>query len=127
MIIPSLEKRSCSRFTINNARVCFKKAGIFSFLRFFSKSYCLVNISKAGLSFNYKKKMKRGAKIILKLYIPKMKPLYLIGRVRWQKKICGSLHVNIGVEFVPFADRIGHNKLDALAKLKNLEALYSKK
>ena len=127
MMIPTIEKRSCSRFKIENAKVKIKKAGMFSFLRFFSKSYSLVNISKAGLAFMYEKKIKRSSKIIIKLRVPKMKPVYLIGLVRWQGKRSDSSQLHVGVEFLSFGTRLGHNTLDALEELRKLEAIYSKK
>lgn len=75
----------------------------------------------------YEKKIKRSSKIIIKLRVPIMKPVYLIGLVRWQGEKSGSSQLNVGVEFLPFRTRIGHNTLDALEKLRKLEAIYSKK
>ncbi|MGA1867653.1 MAG: PilZ domain-containing protein [bacterium] len=125
MIIPTIEKRICSRFKIPNARVKFKNSGFLSPLRFFSRSCVLINISKAGLGFMYKKKLPYNCKIIIKVLIPKIKPLFLKGRVRWQEQKKRGTYTSIGVEFVPFGKSIGCNSLDALQILRDLETQYA--
>ena len=68
----------------------------------------------------------QGRKVMVQLLAPNEKPLNLHTRVRWRGRLADSGDMLLGVEFMPFTGRIGHNPLEALDVLRRLDAQYGK-
>lgn len=86
----------------------------------------MVNVSKGGLALVCDEELDQGRKVMVQLLAPNEKPLNLHTRVRWRGRLADSGDMLLGVEFMPFTGRIGHNPLEALDVLRRLDAQYGK-
>lgn len=117
-------KRTCRRFEIPGAEGRYKKTGLQVVVKGFSKPFPVANVSKGGLAFMTKEKLKKGQKITIQLVAPNEPPLNLrslIRRVEWSVANKASM---VGVEFMPFGNRAGGNTTDALNILRRLDEQY---
>jgi hypothetical protein len=63
---------------------------------FLSKKYFGVSkdISAEGIRFSSAKKLHKGNQLYLEMYLPRRKePVWMMGEVRWSKKLCAHLKV----------------------------------
>jgi hypothetical protein len=93
----------------------------------FSEPGPVVNVSKGGLAFESRSKVIQGKKISVRLIIPGEESLVLKGVVRWCAFSWEKMAHVAGVEFAPFGTRRGHNLLEALDRLRELELEYGEK
>jgi len=119
-----IERRRCKRFDIPGAEGRYKKTGLLSLFKDFSKAYRVLNISKGGLALACEEKFRLNDEVIIQLVVPNETPLNLRVRVRWQGRPVGRMDRIVGVEFMPFGSRRGWNSLEALDVLTRLEARY---
>lgn len=119
-----LEKRSCKRFSIPDAKVRYWKKGWFSFLSGGSKPTLLRDISKGGLSFECNDGFKPNELVDVELLIPGENALSIRANVKWQRVSDGNYKHNVGVAFVPFGSSSGSNDMAVLEKLRELDTLY---
>jgi len=123
---PNLEKRSCKRFTIPEAKVRFWKRGLFSMFKGGSKPVPVRDVSKGGLSFESDDGFKPNELIDLELLVPGEDPLELKADVKWQRYSKGGTHkFDVGVAFLPFGNGAGFNEMAALEKLREYDAMYT--
>jgi len=120
-----VKKRRTRRFEIPGGKVRYKKTGLLILVKGFSKTYPVVNVSKGGLALVCDERLDRGEKVIVQLLAPNEKPLNLRSRVRWHRQ-AESGNMLLGVEFMPFTGRRGHNSLEALDVLRRLDTQYGK-
>lgn len=122
-----VEKRRSRRFQIPGGEVRYKKIGLLTLMKDFSKAYPVLNVSKGGLAFACEEKLRRGKKFMVQLLAPNEIPLNLRSRVRWQGQWAGSSAFRVtGVEFMPFGTCRGWNSLEALDVLRRLDTHYGK-
>ncbi|MDO9530196.1 MAG: PilZ domain-containing protein [Syntrophales bacterium] len=124
-MVQDVEKRRARRFEIPGGKVRYKKTGLLILVKGFSKTYHVVNVSKGGLALVCDEGLDRGEKVMVQLLAPNEKPLNLHARVRWRGST-DSGDMLLGVEFMPFTGRRGHNSLEALDVLRRLDAQYGK-
>lgn len=118
------EKRRCHRFDIPGGEGRYKKNGLLSLTRGFSKTSPVCNISKGGLSILCEEKFQRGEKVMVQLLVPDENPLNLISRVRRLEQWSGSGFNALSVEFMPFGNQRGMNPMEALDSLRRLESQF---
>jgi hypothetical protein len=121
-----IERRRCKRFEIPGAEGRYKKTGLLSLFKGFSRPYRVVNISKGGLALACEEKFRPNDEVIIRLIVPNETPLNLRARVRWQGRPVGRMDTIVGVEFKPFGSPRGSNSLEALDVLTRLEARYTR-
>jgi hypothetical protein len=119
-----IEKRRCRRFEIPGAAVKFKKRGLLVHWRSYSETYPTLNISKGGLSFICNKKLSKGTKLLVQLFISDKTPLNIISIVRRQEQTLGSERRITAIEFMPFVNRHGLNNIETLDVLRKLDQKY---
>ena len=121
-----VEKRKCRRFEIPGGKAKFKKNGLLSVLRRFSKEYPVSNLSKGGLAFISEDKFRPGDKLMIQLMAPNETPITLRSRVLACGQPEDSAFEMVSVEFVPFGNRIGWNRVASLDVLRRLDEQYGK-
>ena len=124
VMVQGVEKRRCRRFEIPGGKGRYRKTGLLVFVRGFSKTYPVVNVSKGGLAFACEEKLGRNKEVIVQLLAPNENPLHLRAQVCWRGRLAGSADLIVGVQFMSFTGRIGHNPLEALDVLRRLDAQY---
>jgi Tfp pilus assembly protein PilZ len=82
----------------------------------------VVNLSKGGLCFESSRAFAIGEQLELMLWIPdRREPIALKGNVRWCKTTAYG-GTTVGVQFATFGTKRGHNAVEALEVLRELEA-----
>jgi hypothetical protein len=119
-----IERRECRRFEIDGAEVRYKKTGLLSWGKGFSKSYLLTGISKGGLSFYCNKKLSIGKNLMLQIRVPNEAPFILNSILMGQMIYPGIESMLTRVQFMPFGDGDGWNTLEALDILRALDEKY---
>jgi hypothetical protein len=119
-----IERRRCIRFVIPGMEVKYKKKGLFVFSRIFSEPFPAIDISKGGVAFACDEKLSKGKKLVVQLLIPGDNLLNLNAIVRRQEQTVGSKMMVTGVEFMPFGEGHGFNKIETLDLLRKLEEKY---
>lgn len=122
-----IERRECKRFKIEGATVNYKKPKFFSTPQKFREENCpVIELSRGGIRFLSQKFQKINSKIKLTLNVPEENsPLELNGRVIWKTlSPTQSYKYQIGVQFTPYGHKKGHNPLQLLEKIKELEEKY---
>ena len=125
-MIQGVKRRRARRFEIPGGKGKYKKTGLLVLIKGFSPAYPVVNVSKGGLALLCDEKLDQGKKVMVQLLAPNKKPLNLRALVRRQGR-ADSGDMFVGVEFMPFTGRIGHNPLEALDVLRRLDSQYGKK
>jgi len=120
-----VKRRRARRFEIPDGKGKYKKTGLFVLIKGFSAAYHVVDVSKGGLSLACDEELNQGEKLMVQLLAPNEKPLNLRARVRWHRQT-NSGDMLLGVEFMPFTGRRGHNSHKALDMLRRLDAQYGK-
>ena len=120
-----VKRRVTRRFEIPGGEGRYKKTGLLVLIKGFSAAYHVVDVSKGGLSLACSEKLDQGEKIMVQLLAPNEEPLNLRARVRWRRQ-ADSGDMLLGVEFMPFTGRGGHNSHKALDVLRRLDAQYGK-
>ncbi len=119
-----VERRSCRRFHVPDATVCYRMKRVVSFPAAYSEESLYVNnLSLGGINFYSPRELPEGKSIQVLLSAPGMQGTYeLTGRVAWVTPT-GRQQFQVGVEFDPYAPggRRGCNKIEALKSLIALE------
>ena len=124
-MVQGVKKRRARRFEIPGGKGKYKKTGLLVLIKGFSAAYPVVNVSKGGLALVCEEKLDQGKKVMVQLLAPNEKPLNLRARVRWRRQT-DSGDMLLGVEFMPFTGRRGHNSLEELDVLRRLDVQYGK-
>lgn len=119
-----VERRKCRRFEVPEAQVRFRKNGLFIFSNGLSKEYPVLNMSKGGLAFECDENFVKNEKLTVRLLVPDEISLDLRSLVRWKGWSQSHGSQFVGVEFKPFGNRRGWNPLEALDRLRLLDAEY---
>ena len=122
----NVEKRKCGRFEIPGGKAKFKKNGLLTVFRRFSKEYPVSNLSKGGIAFISEEKFRPGDKLMIRLLAPNEAPLTLRSRVLANGQPDDSAFELVGVEFMPFGNRKGWNCMESLDVLRKLDEQYGK-
>ena len=124
-MVQGVKKRRARRFEIPGGKGKYKKTGLLVLIKGFSAAYPVVNVSKGGLALVCEEKLDQGKKVMVQLLAPNEKSLNLHARVRWRGST-DSGDMLLGVEFMPFTGRRGHNSLEELDVLRRLDVQYGK-
>ena len=124
-MVQGVKKRRARRFEIPGGKGKYKKTGLLVLIKGFSAAYHVVDVSKGGLALVCEEKLDQGKKVMVQLLAPNEKPLNLRARVRWRRQT-DSGDMLLGVEFMPFTGRRGHNSLEELDVLRRLDVQYGK-
>jgi len=122
----SVEKRKCRRFEIPGGKTKFKKNGLLTIFRRFSKEYPVANLSKGRLAFISEDKFRPGDKLKIQLLVPNEAPITFRSRVLANGQPEDSAFELVGVEFMPFGNRRGWNGTESLGVLRRLDEQYGK-
>jgi hypothetical protein len=124
-----MEKRTCVRFKVPGATVSYRTEKVFHpSSDIYEEEFCPVrNLSRGGILFICRKKLKPETKIQLKLSLPGERlPLKLKGIVL---RITASPGKNdeykVGTQFSPYGEKKGQNYLGNLVKIISLEQKFS--
>ena len=121
----TIERRTCLRFEIPGATVCYKLDKLLpSAGEKYDEEFCpLLDISRGGLRFLTQKSFKISTKITTKISVPgEQVPLQLKGKVRWAAANPGrSYKYQIGIQFNPYGEKKGQNYPGILVKIIALE------
>ncbi|MEA3428898.1 MAG: PilZ domain-containing protein [Thermodesulfobacteriota bacterium] len=124
-MVQGVKKRRARRFEIPGGKVRYKKTGLLVLFKGFSTAYPVVNVSKGGLALVCEEKLDQGKKVMVQLLAPNEKPLNLHARLRWRGST-DSGDMLLGVEFMPFTGRRGHNSFEELDVLRRLDVQHGK-
>lgn len=123
-----VERRLARRFQIENATVRYRVDKWFARFKSFEGPVPTVNISKGGLSFLTKRKIKQGTKVTVILSVPDWpQKLVLKGTVRYCiiMPLRGEqLPFRVGIAFKRFGRSPWSNPIETLEELRKLEAVY---
>lgn len=122
------EKRLSQRFMVPGATVSYRKKRWLLSRKEFDEEFCpLQNISRGGLSFSCRFKLKRGTVLTLQISIPgEMAPLTQLGEVRWSAAQNNSAYpFKVGVQFHPYGNQRGQNYPGNLVKIIALEHKFT--
>lgn len=123
-----VERRTCVRFAIPGAVLCYRKEGLLTSCRFTEDFYPVRDISRGGLCFLGQVAPKVDSKLTLKIEVPgNTTPLVVSGRVRWSSLNYGkSYRYQIGVQFAPYGRQKGKNAPEVLQEIIVLEQKTSR-
>jgi Tfp pilus assembly protein PilZ len=127
-VIYSDEKRLSQRFLIPGATVSYRKERLIFQKKDFDEEFCpLINLSRGGVRFASRHKLKKGYKILAQLSIPgERSPIILKGEVRWVSASASqSFPFQLGVQFNPYGNKKGQNYPGNLAKIISLEHKFA--
>jgi len=118
------EKRLSQRFNIPGASVSYRLRRIIFKKKDFDEEFCpLHDLSRGGMRFACRRKLKPGTKLHLQLSIPgERAPLFLLGKVRW---VSGNTNeafpFQVGIKFNTYGNKKGQNYPGCLVKIISLE------
>jgi Tfp pilus assembly protein PilZ len=128
MVSKGIEKRECERFVITGAAVHYKKDAFFHKPDYSYYSYPVSHISKGGMDFLCDDSFDAGAKMMLKLIVPKEDPVIIKGKVVWvAANPEKSYKYRVGVHFEPYGEKKGQNPPELHDKITAWEQKYLKK
>ncbi len=122
------EKRLSQRFIIPGATVSYRKERFIFKKNDFDEEFCkLINISRGGIRFAFRRKLKIGVKLLTQLSIPgEMSSLILRGQVRWVTASSSqTFPYQLGVQFNPYGKGKGQNYPGNLVKIIALENKFT--
>ncbi|MGB9765055.1 MAG: PilZ domain-containing protein [Candidatus Saccharicenans sp.] len=125
--IYQLEKRISQRFKIPGATVSYKRTRWFLNKKKFEEEFCpLLDLSRGGLRFGCRRRLRVGKKLYLQLSIPgERSPLFLLGRVRWSAKNDNeNFPYQTGVQFNVYGEKKDQNYPGNLVKIISLEQKF---
>jgi hypothetical protein len=124
----SPHSRTCARFSIPGATVSLrmKRFGLEKPAEDTQERLPLIDISRGGLSFLTDSPPRRSHISIMVRYSDTEDPIPLEGNVSYSlvRGAGLSYRYRVGVEFIPFSPRRGHNTIESLTRLERLEATY---
>ena len=129
MNINNDERRTCIRFQIPNAVANYKLIKPFSFLKKNKEKSCPIEeISRGGIGFLCRNKLKMNTRIKFQIEIPEEEfPQAFLGQIKW---IVGSpkpgFAHRVGVQFNPYGTKNEENHPKLLKKIIELGKKYSK-
>ncbi|MDD8031438.1 MAG: PilZ domain-containing protein [Acidobacteriota bacterium] len=122
------EKRLSQRFAIPGATVSYKKKRLIFRKNDFDEEFCpLINLSRGGMRFASREKLKTGTKLFTQLSIPgERSTLTLSGEVRWVSTgTSQAFPYQLGVQFNPYGKNKGQNYPGNLVKIIALENKFT--
>lgn len=120
-----INRRSCERFVIPGATVCYIRDSLFPGRDFGKDFYPLFDISRGGLRFLSHDRITVGSRLLLKITLPEEEPLVMGGTVRWSGLHGGrSYEFEIGVQFAPYGKEGHYNPPSALERITSWEARF---
>ncbi len=120
-----LRKRSCIRFHVPGATLCWKKKpGLLGRGKYGEDRFPVLDISRGGAKFVCNTRMDVGRKIVVRLELPGARePLEMLAVVRWAGRNTGmSYRFQVGIAFNPYGKGKNENPPQILERLKQLEA-----
>ena len=120
------ERRRFRRFEIPSGEARYKKIARPKLIKYFSKSYPVLNLGVGGLAVLSREVLRNGEAVIIQLTAPGEKLLNLRSRVIWQNPVALRNDMVMGLEFMEFGNRKDFNSPDALNVLRRLYARYIK-
>ncbi|MCI4445481.1 MAG: PilZ domain-containing protein [Candidatus Aminicenantes bacterium] len=121
------EKRISQRFKIPGATISYKKRRWLLNKKNFEEEFCPLNdLSRGGLRFSSRKKLRPGKKLYIQLSIPgEMAPLILLGQVKWSGKTDNErFPFQAGIQFNSYGEKKGQNYPGNLVKIISLEQKF---
>ena len=123
--------RRCARFVVPGATVSLEMGGLGQRRKDLSSKERspVVDLSKGGMSFLTDSPPRLSRVVLLLAYSEEEDPIRLEGRiVYFMPRGAGlSYRYRVGVEFIPFTRRRGHNSLESLGRLERLEMTFGHK
>jgi len=118
------EKRLSPRFKIPGATVSYRIRRLFFKKKNYDEEFCpLQDLSRGGVRFVCRRKLKPKTRLFLQLSIPgERTPLLLLGEVRWSSKNSNeSYPFQVGIQFNPYGQGKNLNYPGNLVKIISLE------
>lgn len=115
------ERRSFMRIEVPGAQVKYKLPTKLRFMKNFSATAEVENVSKSGISFNAAKDIEKGSTVDMRLSFPDGKSIELKGKVRWEENETVGQERKIGVLFNPFGQHKDYNSMSALEYLREMK------
>jgi hypothetical protein len=125
-IYPS-EKRISQRFKIPGATVSYRKKRWLFKKKSLDEEFCpLQDLSRGGLRFACRRRLKSGTRLYLRLSIPgERAPLLLLGQVRWSSTSNNeTFPYQTGIQFNIYGKKKGQNYPGNLVKIISLEQKF---
>jgi len=121
------EKRISQRFKIPGATVSYRKKRWLFNKKDFDEEFCpLHNLSRGGIRFACRRRLRPGTRLYLQLSIPgERAPLFLLGQVRWSSSHNSELFpFQAGIQFNTYGERPDQNYPGNLVKIISLEQKF---
>ncbi len=112
-----------NRVELPGTQVRYKLSTGLTLIKNFSNAGEALNVSKSGIAFKVKEKVKFGTPVQMKLSFPDGKDFNLKGRIRWQNSNTNNGRSIIGVQFNAFGQKSDYNPLSALEYLRQIKEL----
>ena len=123
-----LQKRSCIRFKVPGATLCYrKKPGLLRKNAYSEDRFPVLNLSRGGAKFLSDERPRVGMEIDVRIHIPEIdQTLELSGVIRWAgRNHEASYQFQAGISFAPYGNSKNENPPEALDAIKRLESAYS--
>jgi hypothetical protein len=120
-----LEKRSCERFRVPGATLCYRKKGWFFVNGGFGEDfYPVLDISRGGVKFLCNHRLKAGSSVVLRLAVPGLEEeIEILGSIRWTNRNPEkSYRYQVGIAFHPYGSGKNENSPQILETLRRIEA-----
>ena len=114
------ERRYQERIHFQNGKVYCEEKSAFGFIKQYSDSGKLNDITKSGVSFDTHKHITRGDIVQLKIDIPGEKNIQVKGQVMWVSHDEHETNHTIGVQFLPFGSMKQYNSFNTRERLEKL-------
>lgn len=127
MVHRGIERRTCERFEVPGATLCYRREGLLPFSKEYTEEcFPIVDISRGGLRFLSETMLKVDAMLSLKVTLPGDEtPLLIKGRVSWASVNPGvSYKYQIGIQFEPYGDKKSENDPESLRRITALEQKF---
>lgn len=122
-----LEKRLSQRFKIPGATVSYRKIRRLFQKKSFDEEFCpLHDLSRGGMNFICRQRLKPKTRLYLQLSIPgERAPLVLLGQVRWTARNNNdNFPYQVGIQFNVYGEKKGQNYPGNLVKIISLEQKF---
>ncbi len=122
-----MEKRSCIRFHVPGATLCYRKKSLFWRRGGYGEDrFPILDMSRGGVRIVSDSRSKIGLKIDVQIHLPEMEQaLEMTAEVRWVgRNPETSYRFQTGIAFAPYGTGKNENPTEVLDRLKALESIY---
>ena len=121
-----MERRECERFQPVGASLRYKKKGLFSDGEYTEDFSPILELSIGGVRFVAQDKTKVGTKVSVQVLDPNGEVLLTNkGEVAWiAHNPSRSYRYQVGIQFFPYGTKRGHNPIESLERIAELETRF---